>query len=90
MKSVLKKIKKTKIGFYITNLIFNYKFWILCKKKFIYIEYSKKNFFGDVVERIKKRRFVGYSYKDKTYLDNPGILNIDADTWISWKKKNLF
>jgi hypothetical protein len=38
------------------------------------------------MERLKltKKRFEGYLYKDKTYLDNPG-LTLSKENWKKWK-----
>jgi hypothetical protein len=40
-------------------------------------------------KNIESKRFIGYVYNNKIYLDNPGLENIDRDTWKAWKKKGL-
>ena len=39
---------------------------------------------------VKKKRFVGYKYKGKTYLDNPGFKDVEEEVWHLWKSKNYF
>ena len=82
--------KYSSLRFYILNFIWNFKFWIFSKKKYKNITYNKKDSFGlQIKEVVNKKRFEGYEYKNKIYLDNPGIPNIKDDVWKAWKDKNL-
>ena len=94
--------KHSKLRFYILNALWNYKFWLFAEKVFkmhtyevVDNELSLDNV--DVTGKINykkhkvtKRRFVGYMYEGKMYLDNPGFKHtVDKDSWESWKKKGL-
>jgi len=67
---------------YIKNAIWNYGFWLFAKKIYKNIEYKKniQNFnYNDNNFRIeqnneivKKKRFIGYFYKNNIFLDNYG------------------
>jgi len=49
-------------------------------------------FYDDHKEKFKTKdtkRFLGYVYKNKTYLDNPGIQGELEETWNAWIKKGL-
>jgi len=81
--------KYSKLRFYIKNFLWNFNFWLLSKKEFENITYFKKNFFNLQKDKITKRRFKGYSYRNNTYIDNPGIPNIERDVWEAWKNKGL-
>lgn len=86
---IIKTWKCSKIRFYIKNTIWNYKFWVLCKRKYEDITYFEKDFFRNNKNKVIKRRFVGYEYKGKIYLDNPGLQDIEKYVWDSWKRKKL-
>jgi hypothetical protein len=75
-----------KIRFYLRNAIWNYWFWLNCKRKFVEYSFIKKNPINNKREKIVKRRFVGYEYKGKTYIDNPGIPLKNKDEWDIIKK----
>jgi len=62
-----------KIKFYIKNAIWNYFFWLNCKRTFVEYSYIKKNPINSKREKIIKKRFIGYKYKGKIYTDNPGV-----------------
>lgn len=82
--------KYSALRFYILNTIWNYKFWLNTKKVYDDIVYNNKNNrFGIKESSIVKKRFKGYLYKGKIYLDNPGIPNIERDAWNAWKNKGL-
>lgn len=96
----MKKIwKHSRIRFYILNFITNLKFWILCKKLYKEVGYHKKDYSRIITghdmkmkypsDYVTRKRFEGYLYKNSIYLDNPGITNIDRDTWKAWKRKGL-
>ena len=61
-----------KLIFYIKNAIWNYKFWLNCKRKYVEYSFVKKNMINGKREKIVKRRFQGYEYKGQIYQDNPG------------------
>lgn len=90
MKSLKSYWEISKIRFYIKNTIWNYSFWLFCKKKYKTISYIKQDVKNLKRENVSKKKFEGYLYKGKVYLDNPGLQNIKKSTWKSWKKKNLF
>jgi hypothetical protein len=90
--------KHSKLRFYIKNAIWNYKFWFFAKKiyKDFHYETDDQGFNVDTVlkmhtkkKKMKKRRFAGYFYEGRLYLDNPGLQNIDHETWEAWRKKGL-
>ncbi len=81
MKNFLKKIK-----FYIKNAIWNYWFWLNCKRKFVEYSFIKKNPINGKREKVVKRRFLGYEYKGKIYIDNPGIPIKNNNEWRIIKK----
>jgi len=95
---IKKKIRHSKLNFYLQNFLFNVSFWLRCRKLYKTIGYRKRtgNFDIDEVGRmhykyttVKKKRFVGYVYKNDIYLDNPGMQIKDREQWESWRKKNL-
>jgi len=88
----------SRIRFYILNTIHNYKFWLLSKKIYTTKSYiiPDNDFSVDydwkIVQKKKKvetKRFVGYLYNNKIYLDNPGLENIERETWKAWRRKGL-
>ena len=92
--------KYSKLRFYILNTLWNYNFWLNCKKIYrTYTYYEDTEVFEESNDGVSKMvskkipktatRFVGYFYKDNIYLDNPGIQGIDKETWTSWKKKGI-
>ena len=88
--NVLKeKWKFSKWRFYYKNFISNFQFYLFSKKIFKDVEYIKGNEIFKP-ERVKKRRFIGYEFKGKTYLDNPGFFNVDREVWQLWKRKGYF
>ena len=38
---------------------------------------------------ISSKRFSGYLFQGRIYHDNPGIQDIDTETWQAWRKKGL-
>jgi len=77
------------ISFYLKNIYWNFHFWLFCKKQFkkiSYIEYHPNKLER---QRVEKKRFLGYLYKNRLYYDNPGMDNIKKTQWFSWKKKGL-
>lgn len=94
----MKLWKHSRLRFYIQNSIWNYKFWFFATKIYRNFNYEvvDKGFHLDVVMKMSpkkkiviKRRFVGYLYEGEVYQDNPGLQNIDEDTWKAWRKKGL-
>lgn len=88
----------SKLRFYILNTIWNYKFWLFSKKIYRNInhivpteEYEMDYTFKLYPKKktISSRRFSGYLFEGQVYHDNPGIQNIDSETWQNWKKKGL-
>lgn len=81
------------------NTLWNYKFWLFSKKVFrdvthivkddseYEMDYTLKLIPKNKV--ITSKRFSGYLFKNRLYHDNPGIQNIDKETWQAWKKKEL-
>ncbi len=89
---------KTRLGFYYLNLRWNASFWLNSRKMYKVISVTKKtgDFSMDEVGKMNyvkvtknKKRFVGYSYKENIYFDNPGFRIEDRELWESWKSKNL-
>jgi hypothetical protein len=84
------KWKYSKLRFYILNALWNYKFWLNAKSIYTNITYyTSTNRLGEKESPVTKKRFRGYSYKGKIYLDNPGIQNIEKDVLDSWKQKGF-
>jgi hypothetical protein len=90
--------KHSILRFYIKNAIWNFKFWLFCKKTYEDIVYNEPlddfQFSPDLKIRQKskthkKRRFKGYYYDGNIYLDNPGIQGEDEETMRSWMRKGL-
>ena len=83
--------KYSSLRFFILNAKHNYDFWLNSKKIFREIEFIKFNssFRNNSFSKEKRKRFVGYEYKGKIYLDNPGLIIKDRDLWEVWKKKKL-
>ncbi len=75
-----------KIKYYIKNAIWNYKFWLFCKRKYVDYSYIVKNPINGKTEKKIKRRFQGYEYKGKVYQDNPGFPLKNKDEWRYIKK----
>lgn len=79
----------SKIRFFILNSMWNYRFWLNAKKVYSEYEYKVVNDNGfHTGEKRKGRKFIGYEYKGKMYLDNPGM-PMDRDQWEKWKEKGL-
>ena len=87
--SLKEKWKYSSLRFYVLNTVWNYGFWIRSKKIYREVAFFQKDFFRINKKKVTKRRFEGYRYEGKTYLDNPGIQNIERDVWDVWKKKGL-
>ena len=81
--------KYSSLRFYILNIIHNYKFWLNAKKLYDITKSSQKDRLGNTTTVSSKKRFKGYVYNGKIYLDNPGIPNIERGVWESWKAKGL-
>lgn len=82
--------KYSSLRFYVLNTLHNYDFWLNSKKVYTTIEFTKSNSFRNIdYKKETRKRFLGYEYKGKIYLDNPGIIISDRDLWEHWKKKNL-
>lgn len=103
MLSIIKKWwKYSSYRFYYLNLKWNFNFWLKCTKEYKTIEYLKtpslKQQFDqqfdyynvkEKPELKRKKRFAGYKFHGKLYLDNPGLPITERDLWIKWKKKGL-
>tara|TARA_R110001592_G_scaffold75555_2_gene228722 strand:+ start:321 stop:569 length:249 start_codon:yes stop_codon:yes gene_type:complete len=75
------------IKFYIKNSIWNYKFWLFCKRKYVEYSFTKKSPINGKREKVIKKRFLGYEYKGKIYQDNPGMPITSEYEWNIVKKK---
>ena len=89
MQQLKDRWKFSKLRFYYKNFIWNYKFFLFAKKKFKDITYIKGN---DIFkpETVNKKRFLGYEFDSKIYLDNPGYIETDKEIWQHWKTKGYF
>lgn len=93
--------KRSKLRFYFLNALWNYRFWLHAEKIYkdhIYeveddIDLDDIDVTGKIITRKKKvrrRRFVGYMYKGRLYLDNPGVREfVDKETWNMWVNKGF-
>ena len=95
--------KFSSLRFYIINAQWNYKFWICCTKEYQEIQYYHYDsprmdpnfrFFDADANQLDsilktKKRFVGYKFKGKIYMDNPGVEIQDKEVWNHWRKKGL-
>lgn len=83
--------KHSSFRYYALNLRYNISFWLNAKKIYSNIEFTKESssFRNKLYQKETRKRFIGYQYKNKIYLDNPGMSIPDRDVWESWKKKNL-
>ncbi len=84
--------KYSTVRFYVLNTIHNYDFWLNSQKIFETKEYLKPatmSFRNNKYDKIVKKRFVGYKYKNKIYLDNPGLSIVERDVWEEWKTRGL-
>lgn len=90
--------KYSRLRFYILNTLWNYKFWLLAKKVYrdvnhVVIDHDKYEMDIFSLKPSKKtitsKRFSGYLFKNKIYHDNPGLQEIDSETWQIWKRKGL-
>lgn len=86
------------LRFYILNARWNYGFWLFSEKIYTNItkmidddKYDYDYTFSVIRKKkvISSKRFIGYMYKGMIYLDNPGLQNIDEETWQRWKQKGL-
>lgn len=88
--------KFSKLRFWYENIIWNLKFWFLCKPTYKEItipietnEYVDKLYtMKPKIKYIKKRRFEGYLYKGKIFLDNPGVQEIEEEVFEYWISQN--
>ncbi len=79
--------------------MWNYKFWLFSKKIYRNVnhivsktdEYEMDYTFKlkPAKKTITSKRFSGYLFKNRIYHDNPGIQDVDTETWLVWKKKGL-
>ncbi len=90
--------KYSRWRFYYLNAQWNIKFWLFCKKVYKDVNYNVQsddyvvNYANVIIEKKKvetKKRFAGFMYENGIYLDNPGIQNIDRETWKAWRKKGF-
>ncbi len=84
--------KYSTVRFYVLNTIHNYDFWLNSQKVFEIKEYLKPaslSFRSNKYDKILKKRFVGYKFKNKIYLDNPGLSITERDVWEEWKRRGL-
>lgn len=90
--------KHSRVRFYIKNTIWNCGFWIFATKiyKDQYFNVNINEYDMDYTfklipkkKKIYSRRFIGYMYKNNIYLDNPGIQDIDQETWNAWRRKKI-
>lgn len=94
--------KYSRIRYYLINMMWNYKFWLFSEKLYknhTYdvvdenIDLSNVDVTGKInfkSKKITKRRFVGYKYNNRIYLDNPGVKDfVDKDVWDKWKSKGF-
>lgn len=80
----------SKFRFHLLNAVWNYQFWLNAKKIYTETEYKPMNDNGFYTGEIRKiKKFLGYKYKDKVYLDNPGMPINDRSLWKHWKEKGL-
>jgi len=78
------------LRFYLKNLIWNYNFWLKSRKVFDETEYRLKDKNGFYTGKTKKiKKFRGFLYRDKLYLDNPGFPIEERDLWTKWRNKGL-
>jgi hypothetical protein len=90
---MVKKIKNfwkfSKFRFYIKNIICNVEFFFFSKKMYRFVDYTE----GEMIfrpKKVRKKRFVGYKYKNRIYLDNPGFEDLEPEVWHYWKEKKYF
>jgi len=90
--------KYSSARFYILNFCWNISFWLFCKKMYKNISFNTKtdDFFTDdilkmntIKKKVSKKRFVGYLYKNRIYLDNPGFDVKDDLVLKRWIEKGL-
>ena len=82
--------KYSSLRFYFLTSKHNYGFWLNAKKIYTIIEFPKETSFrNQVYEKITRKRFLGYQYKGKIHLDNPGLSIKERDIWEHWKKNKL-
>jgi len=82
--------KYSSLRFYVLNTLHNYDFWLNSKKVYTKIEFTKSNSFrNSEYKKETRKRFLGYEYKGKIYLDNPGLTISDRELWEHWRKKKL-
>lgn len=82
--------KYSSLRFYILNALHNYNFWLKSQKIFTTIDFPKATSFrNQKYEKQVRKRFLGYQYKGKIYLDNPGLIIPERDVWECWKNKKL-
>lgn len=90
MNKMTEKWYFSKLRFYLKNLIWNYYFWLTAKKVYKIENFKikdSKGFYTGESKNIKK--FIGFSFRNKIYLDNPGFPITDRELWKVWKNKGL-
>lgn len=75
------------ITFYIKNILWNYFFWLNCRRKYVDYTFFKVNDISGERVKVVKRRFMGYEYKGKIYQDNPGLPIKNKSNWKIYKKR---
>jgi|LakMenEpi03Aug12_release.lakeMendotaPanAssembly.Ray.scaffolds.fasta_scaffold234066_4 hypothetical protein len=81
--------KFSRLRFYYKNLTSNMLFYLLSEKVYKDVSYTRDEHIFRPTP-IKTKRFLGYKYKGKIYLDNPGFDDIEDEVWHFWKSKNYF
>lgn len=97
MLSALKKWWKfSSFRFYFLNAKHNYSFWLSCTREYRTFEYYEYKFFknehkrlNEETNKLSKKRFIGYQYKNKLHIDNTGFEIKDREVWEHWRKKGL-
>ncbi len=89
MKSISKWWEYSSLRFYWLNTIWNYSFWLGCKKVYHSISFQRTHPIRPTKREVKKR-FAGYMFKGNLFLDNPGMPIKDRSVWEHWRKKGLF
>lgn len=90
MSKIFEKWYYSTLRFYIKNLLWNYLFWLKAKKIYKYENFKLKDqngFYTGQSKNIKK--FIGFEFQNKIYLDNPGFPITDRKLWKIWRNKGL-
>jgi hypothetical protein len=75
------------IIFYFQNIIWNYLFWLNCRRKYVEYTFFKINDISGERVKVVKKRFMGFEYKGKVYQDNPGMPIKSKNNWKIYKKR---